>query len=79
MGADEGAKMKRGRVGNGSSKYDFDNGASLDADVAATVQRINDFERNFRYLLSSSNLSIEQMRSSIVDVMEDLGFLEQRE
>lgn len=68
--------MKRGRVGNGSSKYDFDNGASLDVDVAATVARINEFERMFRNLLIHTDLSIEQKRSSIVTVMENMGFLE---
>lgn len=68
--------MKRGRVGNGSSKYDFDNGASLDTDVAATVARINEFERMFRNLLIYTDLSIEQKRSSIVTVMENMGFLE---
>ena len=71
--------MKRKRVGNGSSKYDFDNGKSLDADVAATVLKINNFKRNFKDVLSNSGLSMEQMRNSIVDVMEDYGFLEQHE
>ena len=70
--------MKRKRVGNGSSKYDFDNGKSLDADVAATVQRINDFERKFLTLLKETDLSIEQMRSSMVGVMENIGFLDQQ-
>lgn len=67
--------MKRKRVGNGSSKYDFDNGKSLDADVAATIARINEFERMFKNLLIYTDLSIEQKRNSIVGVMESLGFL----
>ena len=37
--------MKRGRVGNGSSKYDFDNGASLDTDVAQTTMRIDAYQQ----------------------------------
>ena len=69
--------MKRKRVGNGSSKYDYDNGASLDADVAATIARINEFERMFKNLLIYTDLSIEQKRNSIVKVMEDIGFLPQ--
>ena len=67
--------MKRKRVGNGSSKYDFDNGKSLDADVAATVLKIDNFKRSFKSLLIQTDLSNEQMRNSIVDVMENIGFL----
>ena len=72
--------MKRGRVGNGSSKYDFDNGVSLDADVELTKIYIDCFESDLKNLLKDglSLLSIGQMRISIVDVMEDMGFLEGR-
>ena len=70
--------MKRGRVGNGSSKYDFDNGASLDADVAKTTMRIDAYQNELELLLKKhfKYLSMEQIRMSTVDVMEDLGFLE---
>ena len=70
--------MKRGRVGNGSSKYDFDNGASLDADVAKTTMRIDAYQNELELLLKKhfKYLSIQQIRMSTVDVMEDLGFLE---
>lgn len=70
--------MKRGRVGNGSSKYDFDNGASLDADVAATVAKINEYKKELEILLKKhfEYLSMAQIRMSTVDVMENLGFLE---
>ena len=70
--------MKRGRVGNGSSKYDFDNGASLDADVAATVMRIDAYRHELEVLLKKhfEYLSMEQIRMSTVKVMENLGFLE---
>ena len=70
--------MKRGRVGNGSSKYDFDNGASLDADVAATVLKINEYQQELETLLKKhfEYLSMEQIRMSTVGVMENLGFLE---
>lgn len=70
--------MKRGRVGNGSSKYDFDNGASLDADVAATVARINEYKKELEVLLKKhfEYLSMEQIRMSTVTVMENMGFLE---
>ena len=72
--------MKRGRVGNGSSKYDFDNGASLDADVAQTTMRIDAYQNELESLLKKhfKYLSMEQIRMSTVDVMEDLGFLEGR-
>ena len=72
--------MKRGRVGNGSSKYDFDNGASLDADVAKTTMRIDAYQNELELLLKKhfKYLSIQQIRMSTVDVMEDLGFLEGR-
>ena len=72
--------MKRGRVGNGSSKYDFDNGASLDADVAQTTMRIDAYQQELELLLKKhfKYLSMEQIRMSTVDVMEDMGFLEGR-
>ena len=72
--------MKRGRVGNGSSKYDFDNGASLDADVAQTTMRIDAYQEELETLLKKhfEYLSMEQIRMSTVDVMEDMGFLEGR-
>lgn len=65
-------------VGNGSSKYDFDNGASLDADVAATVARINEYQQELEVLLKKhfEYLSMEQIRISTVAVMENMGFLE---
>lgn len=70
--------MKRGRVGNGSSKYDFDNGVSLDTDVAATVMRIDEYQQELEGLLKKhfEYLSMEQIRMSTVGVMENLGFLE---
>lgn len=70
--------MKRGRVGNGSSKYDFDNGAGLDADVAATVMRIDAYQQELEVLLKKhfEYLSMEQIRMSTVGVMENMGFLE---
>lgn len=70
--------MKNKRVGNGSSKYDFDNGASLDKDVALTKTHIDCFKTDLKNLLKSGLrfLSIEQMRMSIIDVLEDLGWLE---
>lgn len=73
--------MKRGRVGNGSSKYDFDNGASLDEDVAITISKINTFKKNFKDLLIESlrDLSITQIRNSIVDVLEEVGFMTKNE
>ena len=72
--------MKRGRVGNGSSKYDFDNGASLDADVAKTTMRIDAYQNELELLLKKhfKYLSMEQIRMSTVGVMEDMGFLEGR-
>ena len=72
--------MKRGRVGNGSSKYDFDNGESLDADVAKTVMRIDTYQKELGLLLKKhfEYLSMEQIRMSTVTVMEDMGFLEGR-
>ena len=70
--------MKRGRVGNGSSKYDFDNGASLDADVAKTTMRIDAYQNELESLLKKhfEYLSMEQIRMSTVGVMVNLGFLE---
>ena len=72
--------MKRGRVGNGSSKYDFDNGASLDTDVAQTTMRIDAYQQELELLLKKhfKYLSMEQMRMSTVTVMENMGFLEGR-
>ena len=72
--------MKRGRVGNGSSKYDFDNGASLDTDVAQTMMRIDAYQQELEQLLKKhfKYLSMEQIRMSTVDVMEAIGFLEGR-
>ena len=72
--------MKRGRVGNGSSKYDFDNGASLDTDVAQTTMRIDAYQQELAQLLKKhfEYLSMEQIRMSTVDVMEAIGFLEGR-
>ena len=72
--------MKRGRVGNGSSKYDFDNGASLDTDVAQTTMRIDAYQQELELLLKKhfKYLSMEQIRMSTVTVMEDMGFLEGR-
>ena len=72
--------MKRGRVGNGSSKYDFDNGASLDTDVAQTTMRIDAYQQELEQLLKKhfKYLSMEQIRMSTVDVMENMGFLEAR-
>ena len=72
--------MKRGRVGNGSSKYDFDNGASLDVDVAQTTMRIDAYQEELENLLKKhfKYLSMEQIRMSTVDVMENMGFLEGR-
>ena len=72
--------MKRGRVGNGSSKYDFDNGASLDTDVAQTTMRIDAYQQELEQLLKKhfKYLSMEQIRMSTVDVMEAIGFLEGR-
>ena len=72
--------MKRGRVGNGSSKYDFDNGASLDADVAQTTMRIDAYQQELELLLNKhfKYLSMEQIRMSTVTVMENMGFLEGR-
>lgn len=72
--------MKRGRVGNGSSKYDFDNGASLDADVAQTTMRIDAYQEELEILLKNhfKYLSMEQIRMSTVTVMENMGFLEGR-
>ena len=70
--------MKRGRVGNGSSKYDFDNGAGLDADVAATVMRIDAYQQELEVLLKKHFVCspMEQIRMSTVGVMENMGFLE---
>ena len=72
--------MKRWRVGNGSSKYDFDNGASLDTDVAQTTMRIDAYQQELEQLLKKhfKYLSMEQIRMSTVDVMENMGFLEGR-
>ena len=72
--------MKRGRVGNGSSKYDFDNGASLDEDVRKTTMHIDDYQQELKILLRKHlrTLSIGQIRMSTVTVMEDIGFLEGR-
>ena len=72
--------MKRGRVGNGSSKYDFDNGTSLDANVAQTTMRIDAYQQELELLLKKhfKYLSMEQIRMSTVTVMENMGFLEGR-
>ena len=55
--------MKRGRVGNGSSKYDCDNGASLDTDVAQTTMRIDAYQQGLEQLLKKhfKYLSMEQI------------------
>ena len=72
--------MKRGRVGNGSGKYDFDNGASLDADITQTTMRIDTYQEELEQLLKKhfKYLSMEQIRMSTVTVMENIGFLEGR-
>lgn len=72
--------MKRGRVGNGSSKYDFDNGANLDDDVRKTTMHIDTYQQELEALLKKhlGTLSIGQIRISTVTVMENMGFLEGR-
>lgn len=65
--------MKKKHIGNGSSKYDFDNGASLDADVAETQRKYKQLHDDIINAYRISGLQDDALRIVIVEIYEELG------
>ena len=65
-------RIQRHRVGNSSSKYDFDNGASLDADIAEKFERQRKNVEAIERAIRSTRATPEEARSYILNALEAL-------
>lgn len=66
------------RVGELSSKYAYDNGASLDADVADTNKRHKQLHDDILAAFMKSDLQVDTLRLVFVEILEDLGVIRER-
>lgn len=69
--------MKRGRVGNGSSKYDFDNGASLDADVAGHIAKEEKLKVDIIRQCMDADYTPKQIKFLFIEILSEIGGLEE--
>ena len=66
------------RVGELSSKYAYDDGASLDADVADKEKRYRQLQDDILKAFMQSDLQVETLRLVFVEILEDLGVIKER-
>ena len=65
-------------VGELSSKYAYDGGASLDADVADKEKRYKQLHDDILKAFMKSDLQVETLRLVFVEILEDLGVIKER-
>lgn len=63
------------RVGNGSSKYDYEP-EKIDPDIATTCKKVSEFKQSVINLIKSSDLNLDTRKWLIIEAMEELNMIE---